>query len=148
MKKLFVSLVVSIGLLLAFPVSSLAISNPSVTDVSGVVTNNSNGNPISGAKVTTVCDNTSLSDTTDSTGTYLVQYSATDCPNGAKATVIAVDGNLGGTNSGTINALTAKLNVGIINVSVPEFGLITGAAGLLVAGGAFAIIRQRHLEKH
>jgi hypothetical protein len=143
-KKFLLSFAATVGIALLIPASSFALS--AKTDITGVVSNN--GHPVSGAKVTVVCNNNARHDTTDGTGTYLVQFPATKCPAGAHATVVATKGKKGGTNSETIHSTTNKLNVNIINVSLPEFGLVAGVGASLIGGGAFLVIRRRQLSGH
>ena len=145
MKRLIGSVLGIVGLVV-FLMPGTALAASGLTDVSGVVTNN--GQPITGAHVTVVCNNNNLTDNTDTTGTYVVQFTDTECPAGAKVTVVATDGSLGGTNSGVANALTTRLNVSIINVALPEFGVVTGIGAAIVGGGALMVIRRRHLSEH
>ena len=148
MKKKFLLIIVAIGLFLLIPVSmaSAASSQGSgVTDISGVVTHNSS--PITGANVTVVCNSYNGTSSTDNTGTYLVVFSSAKCPNGDTAYVTATSGVLGGVNNGPVNALTARLNVSIVNVSlVPELGIVTGFSATIIGGGTFLYIRHRNLS--
>lgn len=140
--SLFIATVLSV---VAMPVATFAA--PAVTDVSGVVTHN--GSPVSGASVTVTCNGNSDSNITDGTGTYLVAFAASDCPNGQTATVIATKGPLTGNNSGPVNGITNKLNIAVVDVAVvPEYGIIglTGAA--VIGGGAFMVMRRRQLGDH
>src|SRR5580658_8593451 len=113
-KKISLFLATVVGIV-ALPAASFAAS--ATTEVSGVVTDG--GNPVVGAHVIVICDNNKKSTTTDSTGTYLVNYKASLCPNGASANVTAFKGNAGGVNGGKVKDLTEKLNVAIVNVSLP-----------------------------
>ncbi len=125
--------------------SAASSHGPGVTDISGVVTHNSN--PVTGANVTVVCNSYNGTSNTDNTGTYLVVFSSAKCPNGDTAYVTATSGDLGGVNSGAVNALTARLNVSIINVSlVPELGIVTGFGATIIGGGTFLYIRRRNLS--
>lgn len=144
MKKRIALFLTTVFAVVALPAATFATG--SKTDITGVVTNG--GNPVVGAKVVVVCNSNSRKDTTDGTGTYLVQFPAAQCPAGAHATVVATKGKKGGTNSANINSVTNKLNVNIINVSIPEFGLIAGVGASLIGGGAFLVIRQRQISGH
>lgn len=143
-KKFLLSFAAALGVALIIPAATFATSPK--TDITGVVTNN--GNPVAGAKVVVVCNSNSRKDTTDATGTYLVQFPASQCPAGTHFTVVATKGKKGGTNTGTVNQTTNKLNVNIVNVSLPEFGLIAGAGASLIGAGAFLAIRRRQLNSH
>jgi hypothetical protein len=142
MKRLLLTLLATTLTMIAIPLSTSAA--PSQTDISGTVTNN--GKAVDGANVTVVCNNNDRKDTTNAEGGYLVHFITTECPNGAQATVVATDGKKGGTNDGKVNDLTSKLNVSIINVALPEFGLITAFGAAVIGGGAFMIMRRRQLQ--
>jgi hypothetical protein len=143
-KKFLLSFTAAVGVALIIPASSFALSPK--TDITGVVTNG--GHPVSGAKVVVVCNSNSRKDTTDATGTYLVQFPAAQCPAGTHVTVVATKGKKGGTNGATIHPTSNKLNVNIVNVDLPEFGLIAGIGASLIGGGAFLVIRRRQLSGH
>jgi hypothetical protein len=104
---------------------------PPQTDVTGVITKS--GVAVAGANVQVTCmGNVETDSMTDAAGSYLVVFSATDCPSGSTVSVVAEKDGESGTASGTANGLTTKLNVAIVNVSIPEYGLI----GAILAGGA------------
>jgi hypothetical protein len=142
MKKLFASILVSLGMIVALPATTLAAS--AKTDITGTVTNN--GHVVSGAKVTVVCGNNAKTDTSDSSGAYLVTFTVAKCPVGSVVHVTAKKGKLGGYSQKTVTATTTKLNVAVVNVALPELGWTTGAGALLVAGGAFTIVRRRQMK--
>jgi hypothetical protein len=141
MKRL-ISMILSAGVL-AIVLPATALAAPATTDVSGVVTDN--GKPVAGAHVTVVCDNNAKHTTTDGSGSYLVTYPIAKCANNTKATAVATKGGLGGVNSGNVNQINTKLNIAIVNVSLPEFGVIAGFAAAIIGGGAFLVIRRRQL---
>jgi len=143
-KKLFAALMSAFAIAVLVPASTFALA--SKTDVTGVVTNG--GNPVAGAKVTVICDNNAKKTTTDNTGTYLVQYPIAQCPANATVYVTATKGKKGGDSSGPAKPVTTKLNVALIGVSLPEFGLLTAGAATLVGGAAFAVVRRRQLSGH
>jgi hypothetical protein len=142
MKKLFLTILATLSVALLIPAATFAAS--ATTDVTGTVTNN--GNVVSGAKVTVVCDNNSKKTSTDSSGAYLVTFKAANCPDSSKATVVATKGGKGGVSTGTVSKMgSADLNVAIVNVALPEFGIITGIGAAVIGGGAFFLIRRRQL---
>jgi len=143
-KKVIATIATSLGMVVLLPAATFAAS--AKTDISGVVTNN--GHTVAGAKVTVVCDNHSKKDTTDANGSYLVQFPAANCPDGSKATVVATKGGLGGVNSKNVTAQTTKLNVAIVNVSLPEFGVVAGIGAAVVGGGAVVAIRRKQLGQN
>jgi hypothetical protein len=111
------------------------------TDVTGVVTENQVA--VDGATVTALCNGHTEVDTTDTFGSYLVHFVSTDCQFGSTVKVTAVKDGKSGVSSGTVQGVTTKLNLAIVNVSIPEYGLI----GTLIAGGAgiglIAYMRRR-----
>ena len=141
MKKVLKAALAAIVLSLAITASTLAA--PAQTDISGYVYNN--GRTVSGAKVTVVCDNNARHDTTDGSGAYLVHFPAGQCPDGAKVYVTATKSRKGGENTGNVHADTSKLNVSLINVSLPEFGFVAAGGAAMIAGGAFLVIRRHKL---
>jgi hypothetical protein len=144
MKRLILSFVASLGILLLIPAASFA--SAAITIVTGNVTYNGNG--VSGAKVTVVCDNNAKKTTTDSTGAYQVKYTYAKCPDSSKATVVATDGSKGGVNSGKVNQDgSADLNVAIVNVNLPELTVYTGGGAAILGGAAFIAIRRKELNK-
>lgn len=143
-KKYIVLTFVHLGLALALPMSVYAIS--STTDVSGVITINSN--TVNGANVVVICNNHSQTTITDSKGFYTVRFSSTDCPDGSKATVAATQNNLGGVVTAPIQTgAIAAFSVNIIDTSVPEFGLLAGLVAAISGGILFLYIRRGQFDK-
>ncbi len=144
MKKVVATILAAIGMIVLLPASTFALSPK--TDVTGTVTNN--GSPVSGAHVIVICHNNKKSTTTDASGSYLVQYNAGKCPAGSTVFVTATKGKKGGDSTGTASSVTTHLNVALVNVSLPEFGLITGVGATIIGGGAFLVMRRRQLSGH
>jgi hypothetical protein len=141
MKKLLLSLVGALGLVL---IPATASAAPAYTDVSGVIYYN--GVHVGkGVKVTVKCDGNTLTDKTNKTGTYLVQFTKAQCPKGSMVTVSATYNGVHGTSKGKAMKATDELNVAIVNVSLPEMGLVTGIGATMLGGGAFFLIRRRSL---
>lgn len=141
MKKKLTGIVMAVALLVvAFvPVAGHALSPQ--TDVTGVITNQ--GNPVNMATVTVVCNGVTKTDTTDSAGSYLVTFTAPQCPFGSTVKVTAQKGGYSGTASGTVHGITTKLNIAVVNVSIPEYGLIGGILATTAGIGAIAFTRRR-----
>ena len=99
-----------------------------------------------GALVTVTCKGIVRTDTTDASGSYLVSFTTAQCPFGSTVKVVAKKGGETGVSSGTVQGLTTKLNVAIVNVSIPEYGLF----GTIMAGGAglglMAYMRRRQRQ--
>lgn len=115
---------------------------PAQTDITGVITES--GNPVANAVVTVKCMGfTEVDGMTDAHGSYLVIFTIAECPFGSTVKVAAKKGTMSGAASGTVQGITTKLNVGVVNVSIPEFGMMGG----IVAGGAglgsIAFMRRR-----
>lgn len=114
---------------------------PAQTIVTGTVTNN--GHAVKHAKVTVVCNNHSRTTTSDKNGGYSVSFPKNQCPDGAKATVVATKNKMGGVSSGNVNSVTTKLNVAIVNVALPEFGVVTGVGAMAAGAGLFMVMRRK-----
>lgn len=143
MKRLLLSIMATVGIAVIMPVSAFAEGG--VTDVAGTVTKA--GNPVSGASVSVLCGTTTLTSGTTAAGGYIVQFSAADCPDGSTAHVTATKGADSGSKNGTVNGLTASINLALINVSIPEYGLIGLTGATIIGGGAFLVMRRRQLSQ-
>jgi hypothetical protein len=147
MKKILLTIIASTGLALLMPLAASALGNPTQTIVTGNVTHN--GSPVSGASVTVTCDGNILVDPlTDSDGSYQVTFIPSSlCPDESTATAVSTGpGGLHGSNSAPVTAVTTKINISTVNVSVvPELGMITAGSAAILGGGAFMIVRRRQL---
>lgn len=90
------------------PSAALAAGSPPQTIITGTVTHL--GTAVSGATVTVVCNGVSQTDATDSQGGYYVVDTSANWPDGASVTATATKGSLSGSNTGTVNALSSKIN--------------------------------------
>jgi hypothetical protein len=144
MKKLFLAFVLSLGLVTLLPSASFAAAT-GVTVIGGKITNK--GSAVSGANVIISCNGTVKSTSSVGDGSYGVTYDAAACGPNDNASVHATKGGLGGSNSAGVNPSTfsSQVNIAMVDVSVvPEFGFLTGAATIAVAGSAFMIVRRKH----
>jgi hypothetical protein len=126
-------------------VSASVGAEPPSTEVTGVITENQVA--VASASVSVLCNGHTEVDTTDAYGSYLVSYAAADCPFGSTVKVTAQKDGKSGVASGTVQGITTKLNLAIVNVSVPEYGLI---GGILAAGAGIGMIfymRRRQLNE-
>jgi len=139
MKKLAIGIFVAA--FAAIGIAGPAMAAPAESDVTGVVTENQVA--VAGATVTVLCNGHTEVDMTDNFGSYLVHFVSADCPFGSTVKVTAVKNGKSGVSSGTVQGVTTKLNLAIVNVSIPEYGFI----GTLIAGGAgiglIAYMRRR-----
>jgi hypothetical protein len=118
-----------------------ASATPAQTDITGVITANSVA--VAGASVTVLCDGNTMMDTTDAHGSYLAVFPIADCTFGSTVKVTASKGGHSGVSSGTVQGITTKLNLSIVNVSIPEYGLIGAFAAGGLGLGAIAFTRRR-----
>ncbi len=140
-KKLFGLMLVGAFLIAAVaPVKTHAL--PPQTDVTGNITDA--GVPVDGAMVTVKCGATTKTDTTNSSGTYLVTFTGAECPPGSTVHVTAKKGTKSGSASGTVIGITTKLNIGLVNVDIPEYGWIGGILATGAGVGAIAFTRRRY----
>jgi hypothetical protein len=93
-----------------------------------------------------ICKGNTLTDKTSKSGAYLVQFSKRECPTSAKITVTATANGEQGQTTGKATSESNELNLAILNVDVPEMGIITAIAALGLGAGATLVIRRRHLS--
>jgi hypothetical protein len=139
MKKVVLGLLVAVFASVGITSTSVSAAPPQ-TSITGVVTEAQVAVP--GASVTVLCSGHTETDTTNAQGAYLVNYPSADCPFGSTVKVTAQKDGKSGVASGTVEGKTTKLNLAIVNVEIPEYGLI----GALMAGGmgaGFIAYRRR-----
>ena len=146
MKKILFSLLAVGAILMGglLPAQS-ASALPAETDVTGVITDA--GVPVAGATVTVKCGAFTKMDTTDAFGSYLVSFTFAQCPPGSTVTVTAMKGAKTGTKTGTVIGVTTKLNIGLVNVDIPEYGIIGAAIATGAGIGAIAFTRRRFAQQ-
>jgi hypothetical protein len=142
MKKVILSALLSIGIIVILPATAMALS------VGGKVLLN-NSSPVNGAIVTVNCANNTYfgQSTSGPDGSYLVIAGNPQISRYCGGTAVIVDANYGslsGLANGNIG--DTSLNVNIVDTSaVPEFGIITGFIAVIIGGGAFLYIRHRNI---
>jgi len=142
-------LILSISMISATPICATV----ETTYISGIITDQTNGNvPVSGASVNVNCNGNIQTTTSDSNGSYSVQYSASECGNGDNVVVSATHNGLSGSNNdatwytenSTIGCLQLIVDVACANVPlVPEFGIAIGGLTILSAVGIFFFVRRK-----
>jgi hypothetical protein len=149
MKKLLLGVISTLAVM-AIPLGSAsALTN--VSDVTGHVS--INGQDVSGASVDATCKTASATGTTGSNGDYNVVLSPSDvCGPNDVVTVVATKGSASGQSSAKLSNYYAddnvSLNVALVNVSLPEMGILTAAGAGIIGAGAFMVIRRRNLSGH
>ena len=142
MKKLLLGL-------LAFAFISLgatgsASATAPQTDITGVITENHVA--VANANVTVECNGNSRMDTTDTFSSYLGIFTTTECPFGTTVKVTAEKDGKSGVMTGTVQGITTKLNLAIVNVAIPEYGLIGGLTAGAVGIGMIGYMRRRQQQ--
>lgn len=143
--KLLTLIIAFVAAAVISPIASVSAATKPRTDVTGVIMDN--GQPVKNAKVTVTCNNNTRRDKTNASGTYLVTFKASQCPDGATVNVTAQNGQKSGIGSATVAGVTTKLNVAVVNVAVPELGSVVGmSVATLGAAGALFVIRRNQLS--
>jgi hypothetical protein len=146
MKKRLSLFLATLVTIVAMPAATFAAAGQ--TDVNGTVTNG--GAPVKNAIVEVTCGSTTKQAHTDASGAYLVVFNIKKCPAGSSVQVNASKKHVGsGASTGTVSPQnTDRLNVAIVNVSLPEFGLVGLIGATFIGGGAFLVMRRRQLSGH
>jgi hypothetical protein len=145
MNKIVLAALVFVLALVATTAAS-AIPAPTLTVISGTVYELDNATVVPGATVTVTCTHASVDSvrtaTSSAIGTYGVVFPVSQCDVGDSIVVEASKGSADGSNTGVVDhKRTCLVNTGIINVSIPEFGVIA-AIGALVAGIGIVAYRR------
>ena len=118
-----------------------------LTVITGTVTD-ADSNLVDGATVEVTCTHNSVDSveltTTDVDGQYYVTFSPLDCDDGDAVTVAVTYGDQSGSNDGTVNYAECLVNVGIIDVQIPEFGVVAAGLALVGAIAGFAVMRKKN----
>lgn len=153
-KNLFSFIVLGLltfSFLVILPAYKASQATAVLTLVSGII-KDTGGTPVGGAMVTIICHHGGTDHTkfdvsrmvpADEVGFYQVLFPVTKCTFGDTITVHASKDDMNGSNSGTVSGGDININVAIISVTVPEFGLITGAFALFASAGTFLALKRR-----
>jgi len=135
----------ALTLLMAFVLMVGFVSAAVDTVVTGTVYDG-DGNEVVGADVSVDCNGNMKYDTSDSDGLYSVAYDLVDCAGGDYVEVAAEKDSVGsGSASGYVcdaDEEECPFNVALIDVTIPEFGVLAGAVALIGALGIIAYKRQ------
>lgn len=129
MNKYIVFLLTLAFVFVASPLQAAAIK----ATAQGIVTDN--GSPLSGLTVSVTCAGTTLTDDTDATGFYKVNFENATCnPSTSAVATVTYNGETQ-TLSDDIDPSSkiATINFAFGAAAVPEFGIVTG---LMAAGGS------------
>jgi hypothetical protein len=111
--------------------------------VSGeIITNDNIEQPVDGATVDVYCNSNLLSTTSLPDGSYAVKYVDCACKWGDSVTVTATKGSATGSNTGTVNWDFAEVDISVVNVSIPEFGVIAASVAMIGALGGLVLFRR------
>lgn len=141
MKKLLCLMILGLFVISMISVVSAMVVPPKNVIVGGTIFNK-DYSVVSGTEVKVECNTFSQTVTTSSEGEYGVEFdgSETPCFVGDIVTVTATEYGVSKTDDVTDFPLT--VNLVIINVTVPEFGLIMGALTLMGCIGIFFFVRK------
>tara|TARA_B100001971_G_scaffold210177_1_gene235125 strand:- start:222 stop:662 length:441 start_codon:yes stop_codon:yes gene_type:complete len=129
------------------------------TMIAGKVYNDDHSDTVTGANITITCNTHIKTTTSNSVGDYGVTYLETgiescndgdnlsvnaicanaDCTGVISGNTIVGENTVGGT---IINDVVDTWDLAIVNISVPEFGLLIGVLTALSAVGIFAFVRR------
>ncbi|MEK7152650.1 MAG: hypothetical protein AAB834_01775 [Patescibacteria group bacterium] len=143
MKKLLLGVLVAVFVSAGVASGSASATAPQ-TDITGVITENHVA--VAGANVTVLCNGNTQMDTTDAFGSYLAVFPIAQCPFGVTVKVTAEKDGKSGVATGTVQGITTKLNLAIVNVAIPEYGLIGALAAGSAGIGMIALMRRRQQQ--
>lgn len=129
-------------------VSATTILPPSTTFIGGTIYDGHTGkitDVVEGASVTVTCNGNIKTYTSESDGSYSVNYDTSVCGVGSTLTVSATHPSYGvGSESGTIHDGNVEFDFALVNVPlVPEFGVAIGGVTLISAICIFFLIRRK-----
>jgi hypothetical protein len=139
------SLTMVFALLLVGFVSATAVPIPTgTTYVTGTVTDSGN-NPMPGVALSVQCNSDSTTTTSEADGTYIIGLPNPSCKPGDTAYVTATAYDV--TKSGVVcdsvlDHINCHIDIALVDVTIPEFGVIAGAAALVGALGIFIYRRK------
>ncbi len=137
-----------LALVLVFITMTTITAVSAKTIVAGKIYNSDYTDIISGADVDVTCNDTTLSEVSETDGTYAVSFESEDCPIGSEVTVEATKGDLYGEKTGTvldgeIFDISTK-DLAVVNVPlIPEFGIVIGVLTAISAIGIFFFVRRK-----
>lgn len=144
--RLLTSVILGTTAVALFILPSFAHAVVNETVVNGQVKDASN-NPINTASVSIICNGATINTSTDASGKYSATFDGTACPEGTTVTVHATKGGQNGSGSKAVKKVyddgSVIINLVLINISVPEFGLLTGVITTLASTGAYLFLKRK-----
>ena len=137
--------------IMALMILGLVVSVSAITPatVTGYVYGADHTTPVEGATVTATCNgHAATAVSSDADGSYYVIFDSAVCGFNAPVTVTAVKDGQNGVGNGFTCALSenkdtdCEIPVALVDVSIPEFGVIAGAVALVGALGIFLYRRN------
>jgi hypothetical protein len=140
-------LFIAIAIVALAMVGAVSAVGPTLTVISGTIYQADNTTVVPNAAVTVTCTHNSIdyvrTTTSSGVGSYGVVFPVSQCTVSDSVLVEAVSNGADGSNTGTVDHTGRCLvNTGIINVSIPEFGVVAGAVALVGALGIFVYRRK------
>ena len=128
------------GFVAAGPVPSLTVISGTIYQANGITV-------VPNAAVTVTCTHASIdyvkTTTSNGVGSYGVVFPISQCAIGDNVKIEAEKNSADGSNTGIVSHEgTCLVNTSIINVSIPEFGVIAGCVALVGALGIFIYRRK------
>jgi len=142
MKKTFILAI--LALFVVYSVTAVSAS----TLIAGKIYNSDYSDVVAGADVDATCNGITLSEVSESDGTYAISFDSEDCEIGDAVSVHAEKDGMYGDKSGTVldgAIFDIPVNdLAIVNVPlIPEFGLMIGTLTAISAIGIFFFVRRK-----
>lgn len=133
-----------LAILVSSAVFAVVCDETKRTLITGMVYDEDTITGVAGTEVSVVCNQLTLTDTTDENGYYYVYYNNCDCPIGSN--VVATATEFGTSEENTVIASGANINIGVavIDVPVPEFSTIAAGIALVGAIAGFIFLRRKN----
>ncbi len=118
------------------------------TWVSGTVYSQS-GTPVNGGTTSVNCGGIVKTAAINADGSYAVSFTQEECSAGDTASATANTSEGSGSNSApventSVNGPIVDLDVAVIDITVPEFGVIGGALTGLASVGGYLVMKAKH----
>lgn len=142
---------IALGAAAVFLTASQAFAQTALiaqTWVSGTVYGPDN-TPVSGGSTNVNCGGTNKVATINSDGTYAVSFTQDECSAGDTASATASTSEGSGSSSTTVqntsvNGPIVDLDIAVIDINVPEFGVIGGALTGLASVGGYLVMKAKN----